>query len=320
MNDLQQLPSTTVSTASLVLDVNHMGNMMEFARVMSSGVATVPKHLQKNTGDCLAIVMQAVQWGMSPFVVAQKTHLVNGVLGYEAQLVAAVVNSSGALNGRLKVNFIGPWDEFKKRNFPKEMESQVGVSVYATMKGDTEAAVLPAFYLSSITIRNSPLWKNAPDQQMTYLAQKRWTRMFCPEALLGVYTTDELQEKDITPQFEQPEPRMSPAERLKAAASYEAVGAINVQPTEPQGPSLDELIAQLNRSKSNDDVKAVNALAMDLNDADRAEYGEALDMFKEVRKQAAARKAEEDAALAEKKVETTDEFLAGLDSEDELPM
>lgn len=318
MNDLQQLPSTTVSTASLVLDVNHMGNMMEFARVMSSGVATVPKHLQKNTGDCLAVVMQAVQWGMSPFVVAQKTHLVNGVLGYEAQLVAAVVNSSGALNGRLKVNFIGPWDEFKKCNFPKEMESQVGVSVYATLKGDTEPTALPAFYLSSITIRNSPLWKNAPDQQMTYLAQKRWTRMFCPEALLGVYTTDELQEKDITPQFEQPAPRMSPAERIKAAAAYEAVQVIDAKPAQ-QGPSLDELIAQLNRSKSNEDVKAVNVLAMDLNDADRAEYGEALDMFKEVRKQAAARKAEEDAALAEKKSETTDEFLAGLESDD-IPM
>lgn len=35
---------------------------------------------------------------------------------------------------------------------------------------------------------------------------------------------------------------------------------------------------------------------------------------------AAARKVEEDAALAEKKTETTDEFLAGLDAEDELPM
>lgn len=316
MNDLQTLPTSTVTTASLVLDVNHMGNMMEFAKVMASGVATVPKHLQKNVGDCMAVVMQAVQWGMSPFVVAQKTHLVNGVLGYEAQLVAAVVNSSGALNGRLKVNFIGPWDEFKKRNFPKEMESQVGISVYATLKGDSEATVLPAFYLSSITIRNSPLWKNAPDQQMTYLAQKRWTRMFCPEALLGVYTTDELQEKDITPQYEQPAPHMSPAERIRAAAAYETVQVIDTE----QGPSLDELIAKLNQSKSSEDVKAVNALAMGLSDADKAEYGEALDTFKEVRRAAAERKAAEDAALAEKKTETTDEFLAGLDAEDELPM
>lgn len=319
MNELKQLPSSTVSTTSLVLDPNHMGSMMEFAKVMASGVATVPKHLQKSPGDCMAVVMQAMQWGMSPFVVAQKTHLVNGTLGYEAQLVAAVVNSSGALNGRLKVNFIGPWDEFKRKNFPKEMESQVGVSVYATLKGDTEPTVLPVFYMSSITIRNSPLWKNAPDQQMTYLAQKRWTRMFCPEALLGVYTVDELQEKDITPQYEQPAPRMSPAGRIKAAAAYEEVQVLDAEPVQ-QGPSLDEVIAQLNRAKSSEDVKAANALAMELNDADRAEYGEALDMFKAVRKAAAERKAAEDAALAEKQAaDSNADFLAGLE-QDDIPM
>jgi hypothetical protein len=37
--------------------------------------------------------MQAAQWGMNPFAVAQKTHVVNGTLGYEAQLVNAVVSS-----------------------------------------------------------------------------------------------------------------------------------------------------------------------------------------------------------------------------------
>ncbi|SPX63869.1 Uncharacterised protein [Leclercia adecarboxylata] len=37
----------------------------------------------------MAIIMQAMQWGMNPYAVAQKTHLVNGVLGYEAQLVNA---------------------------------------------------------------------------------------------------------------------------------------------------------------------------------------------------------------------------------------
>ncbi|ACG60400.1 phage recombination protein Bet [Iodobacter phage PhiPLPE] len=135
----------------------------------------------------------------------------------------------------------------------------------------------------------------------------------------GVYDADEadrILEKDITSQYEQPAPRMSPAERIRAAAAYETVQVIDTE----QGPSLDELIAKLNQSKSNDDVKAVNALAMGLSDADKAEYGEALDTFKEVRRAAAERKAAEDAALAEKKTETTDEFLAGLDAEDELPM
>lgn len=37
--------------------------------------------------------MQAVQWGMNPFAVAQKTHFVSGKIGYEAQLVNAVITA-----------------------------------------------------------------------------------------------------------------------------------------------------------------------------------------------------------------------------------
>jgi 3-hydroxymyristoyl/3-hydroxydecanoyl-(acyl carrier protein) dehydratase len=60
---------------------------------MADSKATVPAHLAGKPADCLAVTMQA-QWGMNPFAVAQKTHVVNGTLGYEAQLVNAVVSSS----------------------------------------------------------------------------------------------------------------------------------------------------------------------------------------------------------------------------------
>nr|WP_308736935.1 recombinase RecT [Salmonella enterica] len=58
---------------------------------MADSQVTVPAHLAGKPADCMAIVMQAMQWGMNPYAVAQKTHLVNGVLGYEAQLVNAVI-------------------------------------------------------------------------------------------------------------------------------------------------------------------------------------------------------------------------------------
>lgn len=53
----------------------------------------------------MAIVMQAMQWGMNPYAVAQKTHTVNGVLGYEAQLVNAVIASSSAIHGRFHYRY-----------------------------------------------------------------------------------------------------------------------------------------------------------------------------------------------------------------------
>ncbi|MGK3600642.1 recombinase RecT, partial [Escherichia coli] len=72
---------------------------------------TVPEHLSGNPADCMAIIMQAMQWGMNPYAVAQKTHLVNGVLGYEAQLVNAVISISNAIVGRFHYEYEGDWSK-----------------------------------------------------------------------------------------------------------------------------------------------------------------------------------------------------------------
>jgi hypothetical protein len=81
-----------------------------FANLMADSQVTVPAHLAGKPADCMAIVMQAMQWGMNPYAVAQKTHLVNGVLGYEAQLVNAVIASSSAINGRFHYRYGGDWE------------------------------------------------------------------------------------------------------------------------------------------------------------------------------------------------------------------
>ena len=51
-------------------------------------------------------------------------------------------------------------------------------------------------------VRNSPLWAADPRQQIAYLATKRWARLYCPDVILGVYTPDEVierEELDVTP-------------------------------------------------------------------------------------------------------------------------
>lgn len=180
--------------------------IQEFSKIMSTGGATVPKHLQGNSADCMAVTMQAFQWGMNPFAVAQKTHLVNGTLGYEAQLVNAVIVSSGAIIGKFKYEYIGNWDEYQKtkKTHDDEIKLNLGIKVGAILKGDQDITWGEPLYLSNVTIRNSPLWKSAPKQQIAYLAIKYWARLYCPEVILGVYSTDELEPskrtiKDITP-------------------------------------------------------------------------------------------------------------------------
>lgn len=187
------------NTSAMVLNGDSMDKMLKFSQMMATSKITIPKHLQGNVGDCFAIVMQAMQWGMNPFAVAQKTHLVNGVLGYEAQLVNAVINSRAPITTRLNYEWFGDWS---KVNGKTSNSDDVGVIVSATMKGESEPRTLSVSMAQVGTVRNSPLWVNDPRQQLAYLATKRWSRLYCPDVILGVYTADEFEDaqpKDVTP-------------------------------------------------------------------------------------------------------------------------
>lgn len=212
-----ELSATPISmgSANLVMDANAMQQMVNLSNFMASARSTIPQHLQGNPGDCLAIIMQSTQWGMNPYAVAQKTHLVNGHLGYEGQLVNAVITARAPVQGRLQYEWFGEWarilGRFKEvttngkvkivKDWTMEDEKGLGIRVSATLKGEEEPRVLELL-LSQAGVRNSPLWGQDPKQQLAYLAVKRWARLHCPDVIMGVYTVDEFEpavEKNITP-------------------------------------------------------------------------------------------------------------------------
>ncbi len=201
------MKNLTTNTNTNVANYSELEGMINLSRLMATSKVTIPVHL-RNEGDCLAIVMQSAQWGMNPFSVAQKTFLLNGVLGYEAQLVAAIINKNAPIKERLNYQFVGNWDkvigntkEKTSRNgniyrvsaSTPEDEKGCGVIVSATMHGETKPRELHLM-LTQVTVRNSTLWAEDPKQQLSYLASKKWSRLFCPDVILGVYTKDEVEE------------------------------------------------------------------------------------------------------------------------------
>ncbi|HCM4048284.1 TPA: recombinase RecT [Salmonella enterica subsp. enterica serovar Anatum] len=194
-------PGATVGTAAAIFSPEGMDRLVRFATLMADSKATVPQHLAGKPADCLAVTMQAAQWGMNPFAVAQKTHVVNGTLGYEAQLVNAAVSSSNLLSTRLNYRWDGDWS---KVNGKSDKSPSLTVTVSAVLKGEAEPREL-TISMAQAGVRNSPLWEQDPRQQLAYLCVKRWARLHAPDVLLGVYTPDELQEttprveRDITP-------------------------------------------------------------------------------------------------------------------------
>ncbi|WP_164975622.1 recombinase RecT [Sphingobium fluviale] len=178
---LKSIGSTSVdgTTPRSTFLPGDMGEAMELAKLMAAS-NFVPPHMRSKAGDCLAIVMQATRWGMDPFAVGNKTFFVNDRMAFESQLVNAVVNSSNALNGRLKVSWEGDGNDLV-------------CVVSGFVKGDPDIKTrrVP---IKNITTRNSPLWKQDPEQQLAYYATRAWARLYTPEVLMGVYTPDEVQE------------------------------------------------------------------------------------------------------------------------------
>jgi hypothetical protein len=215
-NDLQRLLDREYDSRAM-LEGDSMDKMLRMAEVMASGKTTIPQHLRGSVGDCMAVITQAMAWGMNPFQVAQKTHLVNGTLGYEAQLVIAVINSSRLLATRL--NFRWSETNWGAMNGKSDASAEHFVEVWATLRGEAEPRVLRVTMAQVGKVRNSPNWEADPRQQIGYLAAKRWARLNAPDVILGVYTPDELEEQVPTGAGPNSLPRNAPPATVAKAAA-----------------------------------------------------------------------------------------------------
>jgi len=272
----QQTPNT-ISASNSIFNVQALGQLQSFASLMAQSVVTVPEHLAGKPADCMAIVMQAMQWGMNPYAVAQKTHLVNGTLGYEAQLVNAVIASSSAIKGRFHYRYGGEWEkctttkEIKRektgkngkytvtervRGWTDEDEIGLFIQVGAILRGENEITWGEPIYLSGVVTRNSPLWVSNPKQQIAYLGVKYWARLYCPEVILGVYDPDELQqrtEKEINP---------APAQQHVSVAEItsETVTTSSAQESTVNVDAIaDEFRERIENASTVDQAKAIRA-------------------------------------------------------------
>jgi hypothetical protein len=149
---------------------------------------------------------------MDPFAVAQKTYpSPNGLLSYESQLISAVVTSRAPVIGHPEYEHIGDWskilgkvEEKKSDNgkgkyyiaaWKKEDEDGLGVIVRLRLRGEEKPREL-TIMMSQAYPRFSTQWATDPQQQICYLAIRKWARRYTPEAILGIYDRDEMEQRD----------------------------------------------------------------------------------------------------------------------------
>lgn len=190
-----QLPAadrapTRTSTALAVQNVggavvpmpSNFGEMQEMARYMAQAGNMVGRAFRGNAGACLAILTQAMRWNMDPFAVSLKAYVADrdgvGPVAFEAQLVHAIVLKNAPLSKRPRCTYSG-----------EGMDRRCKVVFHVI--GEDEPLEYESPALEKIK-KQSPLWKDDPDQQLWYYSVRAGARRHFPDVLMGVYTQEEM--------------------------------------------------------------------------------------------------------------------------------
>lgn len=172
-----------VPTGTLAIVPQSMDDAIRLAKAMST-IPELPKHCQGSVGTCLMIVDQAMRWRMSPFAVAQCSSNIKGKMMYEGKLMAAAVESMGAITGHFDYAFTGEGDNRT-------------VTVSATRTGEDKPREM-TIRLGDVKTDNE-MWKKQPDQQLVYSGSRNWARRWTPAALLGAYAPEEWGPEEAKP-------------------------------------------------------------------------------------------------------------------------
>lgn len=198
-----QARAVTISSAAGGVTFASMIEVMDFAKLMAVAGQAIPPAFRTNPGMCLAVTMQAIEWRMSPFAVVNKAYIVNDRIGWESQLVHAVIEARAPIVGRLRCSYKG---EGTKRK----------CKVWATFVGEDEPHEYETPEVGTIKVKNSPLWLADVDQQLFYYGSRSWGRKWCPDVLLGIYTRDELAAHPELGRQEEGEQLGAPADGITA--------------------------------------------------------------------------------------------------------
>jgi len=230
MNNAVTVPVTSA------LVPRDMDGAFRLAEMMARG-KMVPDHLKGSAADCFMVIEQAMRWNMSPFAVAQCTSSIKGKLMFEGKLVAAAVESSGAIVGNLDYTFTGTGDDRV-------------IKVSGRRVGDAEVKTVEVKLRDART--DNPLWKRQPDQQLVYHGVRVWARRWTPAVILGVYSREEMGTPEADEYVGTTIDAVAEPVRQTEPVTYETPG------TTP-GQFLDALEAALNAAQTADAVDAIQA-------------------------------------------------------------
>jgi hypothetical protein len=226
-NQLAPRPAQNVSLVDGIfssLEAFNLGQRM--ATALSTGTI-VPKDYQGNVGNCMIAVEIAARLHTSPLLVMQNLYIIQGRPAWSTQYVVAMIEATKRYRSSLHYELTGKGDAMACYAWAERQDGSKDVGPTITMQMAKAEGWLG---------KNGSKWATMPEVMIRYRAASFFGRLYCPDALLGIYSVDEVRE--IAGEFVEPLPvDVEAKEPISIPEAFDAPPAPAAPAPEPAKPA-----------------------------------------------------------------------------------
>lgn len=176
-----------IATAGNVwVDPAAFNRTLKVAQMLSQS-SLVPQNYQNRPQDCFIAVEMATRMNTSPIFIMQNLYVVKGKPSWSGQACIAMINACGRF-ASVKLEYVG-----------EAYTDQWGCRVTALRLSDgekVEGTTVTIGMAKGEGWMSNPKWKNMPQQMLGYRAAAFFARHYCPDALMGLQTYEEILDAD----------------------------------------------------------------------------------------------------------------------------
>ena len=152
----------------------------QMAKALSQSTL-VPREYQKSEANCMIAIDLAIRMKTSPFLVMQNLDVIQGKPGWNAKALIGMINTSHKYDSSLHGK------PFSCMCYAFESGERIDGPVV-----DMDMAVAEGW-----VGKNGSKWKTMPQVMLAYRAASFFSRRYCPEISMGLYTSDEIIDGDF---------------------------------------------------------------------------------------------------------------------------
>ena len=181
--------ATQLTTNSVWENKDSFNQLLRAAQMLSQ-TSIIPQSYQNKPQDCFVAIEMANRMGVSPMVVMQNMYVVKGKPSWAGQACTMLINSCGKFKD---VKHIYTGEKGKPNR---------GCYVTATRISDgsqVDGVEVTMQMAQSEGWTSNSKWRNMPELMLAYRASAFFARVYCPEAMMGVQTAEEVYDADSAP-------------------------------------------------------------------------------------------------------------------------